>query len=141
MTIKLDKIPLTLKDSHLEVIQRNKKSYIRANDQNWRSNLNNDNYESWLSDFHSNGSFGIFLNNDLIGEVLFYNKDNKVYFGMWIDVNLIGQGLGSEIIKLITFKKDVYVEFLLSNQRVINLLTKNNIKYNECGLMGEAKIN
>lgn len=60
---------------------------------------------------------------------------------MWINVDLIGQGLGSKIIKLMAFKKDVYVEFLLSNKRVINLLTKNNIKYNEYGLMGDAKIN
>lgn len=55
-------------------------------------------------------------------------KDNKHYFGLWIDVDLVGLGIGSNIISLIKFNENVYVEFLLSNKRVVNILNKNGIE-------------
>lgn len=138
--VRLDKITLIRKDEHLVLISKNKNSYIRENDLSWRIKLNSDSYQEWLGEFNKNGSMGIFIDDKLIGEVLFYNKDNKSYFGIWVDVDLVGQGIGSAAISSITIPKNTYVEFLLSNQRVINILNKNGIKFSESGFMGVAKI-
>lgn len=128
MHLEIKTISVSEKKAHLNLIKKNQKSEARRIDPTWRQTLNTENYETWLETFSQQGSKGIYLENKIIGEVIFYIKENKTFFGMWIDEDFMNKGLGQRVFKEIQLPPNVYVEFLNSNERVNHLLLKHKFK-------------